>query len=193
MSQSPVQRVYCCMDSIKEGTWKVEGEVAIPCSKGLLLHAATEKGQERRDKKKSQSPVQRVYCCMSLREAIAGQPERKSQSPVQRVYCCMSLRGTTSGCARKTSQSPVQRVYCCMSFLTAVTNIATARSQSPVQRVYCCMPSAPRRSSRIVFQKSQSPVQRVYCCMKRARGRAHVAVFVAIPCSKGLLLHVCFQ
>ena len=37
---------------------------------------------------KSQSPVQRVYCCMFPSDGYFF-TALKSQSPVQRVYCCM--------------------------------------------------------------------------------------------------------
>ena len=63
----------------------------------------------------SQSPVQRVYCCMKVEEPWVLFMDPESQSPVQRVYCCMTMKveKETKNTIRK-SQSPVQRVYCCM-------------------------------------------------------------------------------
>ena len=39
-SQSPVQRVYCCMEQLCPQGNDEARKVAIPCSKGLLLHEA---------------------------------------------------------------------------------------------------------------------------------------------------------
>ena len=140
-SQSPVQRVYCCM-------------------RCMTIQTADFRGVE------SQSPVQRVYCCMYNNIGGGNHGYERSQSPVQRVYCCMFDRyAFPSVLTPGTSQSPVQRVYCCMWVGAGFIRISVRRSQSPVQRVYCCMVQQGGKVIEDGVGESQSPVQRVYCCM----------------------------
>ena len=113
--------------------------VAIPCSKGLLLHAIAQLEAYRQLLERSQSPVQRVYCCMRI-YTIAGQLVcTLGRNPLFKgstVACCgFILRFFEKG----ESQSPVQRVYCCMSPPFSAASDRISWSQSPVQRVYCCM------------------------------------------------------
>ena len=106
--------------------------VAIPCSKGLLLHAYGSSYSDSLVYVRSQSPVQRVYCCMKLMK-ISSIIEKQCRNPLFKgSTVAWTVLRKELGKSREKSQSPVQRVYCCMLRPRRARSDETRRSRNPL-------------------------------------------------------------
>ena len=115
-SQSPIQRVYCCKPGRRRRLEHPIQKVAIPYSTGLLLQVPRRHVRVRVERRRSQSPIQRVYCCKNDDRIFIKSEWPEVAIPYSTGLLLQGSRVDIDGSVGDIeSQSPIQRVYCCKS------------------------------------------------------------------------------